>query len=302
VIPAIWSAPLPSYLWQVALHSWVMGLVFYIWAHRVGLPSGRTKRLLLALLLLVPMLTAAVPGRSAVEFGERVAWLNSARILAVPLIDGFRIAHLVLLIGAMATLLTFWQEVLTLRERPRASEADVPESLLALARAQAGWKDCRLSVGAASAIVLATGGLPGRPKVIVSQGALAQLTPIELEIAIAHEHAHWRKGRWLGSHLLFAVRLLQCYNPVALWAFREYCIEEEIDCDAVAVTDRDPHLLARILLKIYQSTDRRDVAALGALRKRIDVLLAGGPQDAALPTTTVAAAAVFMLVVLPWIV
>jgi hypothetical protein len=302
VIPAFWSAPLPAYLWQVALHSWVMGLVFYIWAHRVDLPSGRTKRRLLVLLLLVPMVTAAVPGRSAVEFGERVAWLNSARILAVPLIGGFHISHLILLIAAMMAALTIWQEVLPLRGRPRATGADVPESLLALVRAHADWANCRVALSPADAIVLATGGLPGRPSLIVSQGALDQLTPTELEIAIAHEHAHWQAGRWLRSHLLFAVRLLQCYNPVALWVFREYCIEVEIGCDAVAVTGRDPHLLARILLKIYQSTDRHDVAALGALRKRVDVLLAGGPQDAALPTATIAAVAVFMLVVLPWIV
>ncbi len=54
----------------------------------------------------------------------------------------------------------------------------------------------------------------------------------------------------------------------------------------MAVTGRDPHLLARVLLKIYQTTDRRDVAARGAMRKRVDVLLDGGPQDAALPTFT----------------
>jgi beta-lactamase regulating signal transducer with metallopeptidase domain len=144
--------------------------------------------------------------------------------------------------------------------------------------------------------------VPGRPTLIVSKGALTALTETELAIAIAHEHAHWDTGRWWESHALFVVRLLQCYNPVALWAFREYCIDVEIACDAVAVAGRDPHQLARILLKIYQSTDRGDVAALASLRKRVDVLLGGGPLDAALPPATVAAAAIFMLVVLPWIV
>jgi hypothetical protein len=302
VIPAFWSAPLPTYLWQVALHSWVMGLIFYVWVHRVDLPSGQTKRLLLVLLLTLPMATAAIPGRSAVEFGERVAWLNSARILAVPVLGDFHVAHLVLLIAAMMTALTLWQEVLPLRGRPRAVATDVPDTLRALVRAREGWAQCRVRLSSADAIVLATGGLPGRPTLIVSQGALAQLTPPELEVAVAHEHAHWQGGRWLWSRVLFVARLLQCFNPVALWAFREYCIEDEIRCDAVAVTGRDPHLLARVLLKIYQSTDRHDVAALGALRKRVDVLLAGGPQDAALPGLTIVAAAIFMLVVLPWLV
>lgn len=279
-----------------------MGLIFYVWAHRVNLPSGRTKRRLLVLLLLLPMLTAAVPGRSAVEFGERVAWANSARILAIPLLGGFHLYHLMLLIGAMMVVLTVWQEVLPMRNRPRGGDTNVPQSLLALVRAHDGWANCRVMLSPVESILLATGGLPGRPKLVVSRGAVAQLTEPELEVAIAHEHAHWQAGRWLRSHALFAVRLLQCYNPVALWVFREYCIELEIGCDAVAVSGRDPHLLARVLLKIYQSTDRRDVAALGALRKRVDVLLDGGPQDAALPTATIAAAALFMLVVLPWIV
>jgi hypothetical protein len=70
-----------SYLWQVALHSSTMGLILYVWVHRVPLPSGQTRRQLLALLLVLPMVTAAVPWRATVEFGERVAWLNSARLL-----------------------------------------------------------------------------------------------------------------------------------------------------------------------------------------------------------------------------
>jgi hypothetical protein len=98
------------------------------------------------------------------------------------------------------------------------------------------------------------------------------------------------------------VRLLQCYNPVALWAFREYCSELEIGCDAAAVRGRDPRVLARVLLRLYEATDRRDLPARGALRKRVNVLLAGGPQDHALPPYTVAVAAGALLGVLPWIV
>ena len=60
-----------------------------------------------------------------------------------------------------------------------------------------------------------------------------------LDMVLAHEHAHWDGGRWLRSHALFIVRMLQCYHPVALWVFREYCIEVEVGCDAVAVAGRD---------------------------------------------------------------
>jgi len=134
----------------------------------------------------------------------------------------------------------------------------------------------------------------------VARGALASLTTPEFAALMAHEHAHWQAGRWWWSHGLFVVRLLQCYNPVALWVFREHCIESEIECDGAAVAGRDPHVLARVLLRIYNATDRRDVSARAALRKRVDVILAGGPQDAPLPELTVTVASAVMLVVLPW--
>jgi hypothetical protein len=302
VTPADWSAPFWSYLWQVALHSSVMGLILYVWVHRVDLPSGRTRRRLLALLLVLPMVTAAVPGRSSVEFGERLAWLNSARILAVPLVGGFHLYHVVLLIAAMMIAITVWQELSLALKRPHATPEGAPEPLVQLARERPGWERCGVAVSPAASILVATSGIPGRPKLVVSRGALESLSDTELATVIAHEHAHWRNGRWLRLHALFLVRLLQCYHPVALWAFREYCLEVEVDCDAAAVAGRDPRALVRILLKVYETTDHRDTAARAALRKRVDVLLAGGPHDAALPPATLAAASAIMLLALPWIV
>ena len=297
-----WSTPLAAYLWQVALHSSIAGFILYVWVHRLGMPSGRTRRRLLGVLLVLPMVTAAVPGRSSVEFGERIAILNSARILAVPLPWGFHVHDVVLLIGLMMVGLTLWQEVFPSLRQPPASASNVPESLLALVRAMPGWAHCVVLISPLPSVMSATGGMPGRPRVIASRGAIDLLTADELRAVVAHEHAHWLAGRWLRSHALFAVRMLQCYNPVALWVFREYCNEVEIGCDAVAVHGRDPRVLVRVLLKIYEGTDRRDVAARAALRKRVDVLLGGGPRDTALPPFTILTAAVVMLLVLPWIV
>ncbi len=98
------------------------------------------------------------------------------------------------------------------------------------------------------------------------------------------------------------MRLAQCYHPVALWAFREYCLEVEVDCDARGGRRRPAIAGADRCSAIYQSADRRDGAARAALRKRVDVLMAGGPQDAALPAPTIAAATLVMGLVLPWIV
>ncbi len=302
MIPASWSEPLLSYVWQVVVHSSVMGVVFYIWAHRIGLPSGRTKRRLLTLLLVLPLFTAAVPGRGAPEFRERIAWLDSGRLTAIPVGAGLQVSHLALAAGLLVVALPLWQELWPSFRRRHTSGGPVPDSLTAIVRERAGWADCRIMMTASEVVMLATGGLLGRPWLLVSRGALDSLSGDELAAVVRHEHAHWRSGRWLHSHTLFVVRMLQCHNPVALWCFREYCVEVEIACDADAVAGRDAHLLVRPLLRIYESIDRRDAAARGALRKRVNVLLAGGPSDDALPAPTVAAAAIVMLLVLPWLV
>lgn len=303
MIPTDWYAAGPlAYLWQVVLHSAVAGFVLYAWARRVGLPSGRSKRQLLALLLGLPLLTAAVPGRAGPEFRDRLAWLDSGRILAVPLVAGLRVHHVALAVLGTTVVVTLWQEVVPALRRPRRPPTAVPDHIVRLVRAQPGWERCEIVVDPATDIALATGGWPWRPRLLVSRGALSALSADELEVAVVHEHAHWQAGRWVHSHLLFAVRLLQPHNPVALWVFREYCLEVEIACDAAAVAGRDPRVLTRALLRIYEATHRRDVAARGALRKRVDVLLGAGVRDDALPLATTLLASALLAVLLPWVV
>ncbi len=303
MIPSYWYAPLPSFLWQVVLHSSVAGFLFLAWARRIGLASGRTKRRLLSLLLVLPLVTAAIPGRATLEFRARLAWLDSGRLLAIPLMAGVHVYHVALLVALTMTGLTVWQEVLPVLRRPVVAPGALPDSLLRLVRGLRGWERCEVTVSPGEAIALATGGWPRRPRLFVSRGAMARLAEDELAVVIRYEHAHWQGGRWTRTHLLFLARLVQCYNPVALWTFREHCLEVEIECDATAVAGQDPRLLARTLLAIYESVDRRDVAARSALRKRTDVLLGDDPKDDdALPLATLVAVSTLLLLTLPWLV
>jgi hypothetical protein len=290
---------LSSYLWQVALHGSILGLIFYIWAHRIGLPAGRVKRRILAVVLVLPMLTAAVPGRTGLDFAERLAWFNSGRVLAIPIGWGLQLYYVLLAAAAMTAALTIWQEVVPTLRRPRSAAGDVPDWLLRFVATLPGWEGCTIGVNPQLTTMVATAGMPSRPRLIVSRGALQDLSQDELCAVLAHEHAHWREGRWIESHVLFVVRLLQCYHPAALWAFREYCVELEIECDAAAA-NRDA--LVRALLRTYKETSPRDVAARAALRRRVDVLMSGARQASAPPGATLAAAASTMTLVLPWIV
>lgn len=289
------------YFWQVAVHATVMGFIFYAWARHVRLPSGRARRRLLALLLALPLVTAAVPGRSDPDFAEGVAWLNSARLLAIPLRDGFTLAQAAIAAGLFMAAVTIWQELALAVRRPRGSTALPADPIVRLVRERSGWTGCDVAISPAPSVLVATRGWPSRPRLVISRGAIDALSEDELALVIAHERAHVQTGRWWRLHGLFLARLVQCYHPVALWVFREYCLEVEIECDAAAAGG-DGKPLARVLLRLYEQTDRRDTAARAVLRKRIDVLLAGGPHDASLPAPAVAAAAVLMGVLLPWIV
>lgn len=284
------------------VHSSIAGIVFYAWAQRRRLPSGRTKRRLLTVLLVLPLITAAVPGRGSVAFRERLAWLDSRPVLAIPLFWGLRVRDAVVAAAAMMVAVTIGQELLPVLRRRRPL-LDAPESLVQFARRLPGWQECQVMLAPGDEVALATGGRPGRPRLIVSRGALARLPEDQLDIVLRHENAHWQGGRWIRAHVLFLVRLVQCFNPVALLAFREYCLELEIECDAAAVAGRDARLLVRTLLTIYETTAPRDIAARSALRKRADILLGDSPlDDDALPTPTLVAAAGILLVVLPWLV
>jgi beta-lactamase regulating signal transducer with metallopeptidase domain len=300
---AVWESPVPAYLWQVTLHSVVAGLTIYAWVRRLRLPSGRAKRQLLGVLLVLPLFTAAVPGRDGAEFRERRAWLDSGRILAIPVGAGVRVAHLVVAGALVMVGITVWQELVPALRRRDASPEPVPEGLARLARDLPAWGRGEIAVSPSRAIELATGGWPRRSRLIVSRGALDRLTEEELAVALRHEDAHWRARRWVSAHALFVVRLVQCYNPVALLAFRAYCHEVEIDCDAEALADGDRRVLARTLLKVYESTDRRDVAARASLKRRVEVLLGERRRDDdALPLSAVIAASAILGLVLPWLV
>lgn len=287
-----------TWLWHVGLHSFVAGLILYAWARHLALPAGRTRRLLLAAVLVVPLATATLAPRLA----GTAPWFDSARLLALPVGLGLTLADLAVGAGALTAAVAIAQELLPSLQRPRRSGAPLPLWLGAAARALPGWERCTLQLVSGRRGFVATGGRPGHPHLLLSADVLELLPSGELEAVLRHENAHHAPRRWWALHLLFAVRLLQLPNPVALWVFRGYTLDLEVACDADAVAGRDPRPLARALLAVYDRTDRRDVASREALRRRVDVLLGRAPvADRALPAESVAAAVALLLLLLPWI-
>jgi hypothetical protein len=303
VIPAYWTTPAAAVLWQVTLHSTVAAAILMVWVRQLRLPCGPARQRILAVILVLPLLTAVMPGRRGFEFRERTAWLDSLRLLEIPLAGSVHLYHLVLALAAATVLVSLWQEVPPLFRRPRPEAGEPPAEVVRKVRSLPGWRRCRVHLAAQPGIFAALVGLPSRPQVVISKGAVEALAGDELEAVLRHENAHAHPRRWIATHLLYAVRCLQLFNPVALWAFREYMVETEIACDADAVAGRDPRPLARVLLRVYDGTDTGDVSARSLLRRRVDVLLGRVERaEEALSPISVLAAAAALLLLLPWIV
>jgi hypothetical protein len=300
---SLWYEPLPAYLWQVFLHSLVMSVVLFAWARRIRLPSGRTRRILLAATLVLPLATAAVPGRSGFEFREQLAWFDSARLLKLPLGWGLQIHHVALFAGLLVCALTLWQELVPLLRRPALAAIPAPERWVRRARELCGWQRCEVLVEETPDLSIATSGTPWRPQLVLGRGALEALSTDELDAVIRHENAHWIGRRWWVSHILYVLRLVQPFNPVAMWCFREYIVELEIDCDEDAAHDSGGRTLAGVLFRIYESTDERDLAGRSILRRRIEALLGDLPRSRhAIPAGSMAVVIAAFALVLPWLV
>jgi len=316
-MPAYWYSPVAAALWQIMLHSFLAAAILLLWARRWRLPPGRARRQMLELILLLPLLTALIPGRGGFDFREGWVWLDSSRVLAIPIGWGLHVYHGVLAAAAVTVLVSLAQELLPALHRGHREPEAPPETLERVVRALPGWQRCRVTVSREPGLHVSTSGRPGRPRLTLSREVLA-LPDAELAAVLRHENAHWQRGRWWRTHLLFLARVVQLYNPVALWAFREHTVETEIACNAEAVGVRsggendDPRenddggearRLARVLLRFYQDTARSAVAARFVLRRRVDVLLGRAPRpDEQPPPDVLWIAGALLLLGLPWIV
>jgi beta-lactamase regulating signal transducer with metallopeptidase domain len=74
-----------------------------------------------------------------------------------------------------------------------------------------------------------------RPVILVPAGALAGLTPAQLEAVIAHELAHVSRHDYLVNLLQSLVETLLFYHPAARWVSRRVRQEREHACDELAV-------------------------------------------------------------------
>jgi cell division protein FtsI/penicillin-binding protein 2 len=74
-----------------------------------------------------------------------------------------------------------------------------------------------------------------RPVILIPAGALAGLTPRELDFILAHECAHIRRQDFLWGLLQAAAETLLFFHPAVWWVSRRMNHEKELACDDLAL-------------------------------------------------------------------
>lgn len=127
-----------------------------------------------------------------------------------------------------------------------------------------------------------------KPMILLPPAALAGLTPLQLEMVLAHELAHIRRHDYLVNLLQTAVETLLFYHPVVRWISRDIRKERELCCDDEAVRAcGDPLHYARALADLAMLRSSGLALAQGVdggeLTLRVERLI--GPRDVAQGTT-----------------
>jgi beta-lactamase regulating signal transducer with metallopeptidase domain len=158
----------------------------------------------------------------------------------------------------------------------------------------------RLLDSAAAEVPSAIGWL--RPVVLLPVGALASLTPEQVELLIAHELAHIRRHDYLINLLQTAVETALFYHPAVWWISAQIRIEREHCCDDLAVEacgDAVRYAKALATLEGLRAESAALVVAAngGSLLRRIQRLANGeGAPRIAPPAWAVALVAVAAVV------
>jgi beta-lactamase regulating signal transducer with metallopeptidase domain len=128
-----------------------------------------------------------------------------------------------------------------------------------------------------------------RSVVLLPASALTHLAPDQLEVVLAHELAHIRRGDYLWNMLQTVVETLFFFHPAVWWLGGQLRQQRELCCDDVALSCcADPVVYATALLRLEEQRSSRlnlamaldgHSAALG-LKERIIRILEGSGHDA----------------------
>lgn len=124
-------------------------------------------------------------------------------------------------------------------------------------------KTVRLAVSAGITVPSVIGWL--KPIILIPPGVLTGLTPLQMELILAHELAHIRRQDYLWNLLQIFVDTLLFYHPVVRWISHHARMEREQCCDDIVVDlNGDAINYARALTELERLRTPRSTMVLGA--------------------------------------
>lgn len=272
------------YLAQSFLHSLIAALIVdtALIAWKIEAPVVRQRFRLLV--LVVPILSFPVyqflsPDRSSALF-RLGALFDISRWFYLELWGMFPVGALFLLFLAFTAALFVIQEMLPIARHTLSPEDALldgvgpePESRVTRAlESLPGHKPEVFIIDDEEFVMFSS--TSKKAAIYLSGGLVERLTVDELRAAIAHEIGHIRRSRRPVMVVLFLIRVIMFYNPIALMEFRRIVQEEEKICDDVAsVLTGNRSALAGALRKFYFTDEderQQTTNRASSLRDRIE--------------------------------
>lgn len=104
-----------------------------------------------------------------------------------------------------------------------------------------------------------------KPVILLPPSMLSGLTPLQIELILAHELAHVRRCDYLWNLLQITLETLLFYHPVVRWVSNQARVEREQCCDDMVVAlHGNPLAYARALTELEGLRHPQDALLLGA--------------------------------------
>ncbi|WP_426661647.1 M56 family metallopeptidase [Rhodanobacter aciditrophus] len=186
---------------------------------------------------------AAVPALASTQRDAAPGWLSThgCAVLAA--------AWLLLLLAQLPVLI---REYRNGRRQRRDARATTDAALLMRCARQARTLGLRRAPAVLASPAIASPQVSGGWRPVVLWPAHDALSADEAALALAHELAHLRRGDLLLGWVPALAARLFFFHPLLRWAMREYALNREAACDALAVEQQcvAPQDYGRLLLRL----------------------------------------------------
>lgn len=276
------NSPIGSYLVQNIIHSFITILIIErairIWDIRNPLALFRYRLMTLILpISMFPLYSLVNQHRGSLQFREQTALFSMNRWLGLELWDMVPLRLLFLLILGSTAAVFFMQEIIPIvrdygrKDTIASGGQQLPpdpaiDAMVTELSETLGIEKPPVSIIKDQGPVIVTTGSRNH-SIIISSGLLNKLDTEQCRCALAHELAHIVRRSNATTWIVFIVRILMFFNPIALIVFRKIVQDDEHICDDITISlTQKPQVLASTLKVFYASPGESKQAPGGRIR------------------------------------